>query len=172
MARKGASLSTRAVGFLVLCLTALVLFVLVHVRSFFHLTSLHDASAPAVGEPTSTQLRARLELLTGAMKDTSAKLQALEAKERAAGTRDEESAFAADAKPPPATTTSTGIDFSSSSSHSGSDGSSAAGPPAQTRQTGHPKAYFASSGFHGHPILTLSDEELRSGYAVSDLMAW
>ena len=159
MARKGAS--TRVVGFLVLCAGGLLLFVLVHVRSFFHLQSLHDASAPAVGEPTSTQLRARLELLTNAVKDTSAKLQALEAKDReaaatvVAGKR-------ADAPPPPAEAANKPADARGASDRGASS----------KRQTGYPKGYSASSGFKGHPILTLSDEELRSGYAVSDLMAW
>jgi hypothetical protein len=102
-----------------------------------------------------------LELLTNAVKDTSAKLQALEAKDReaaatvVAGKRADAPAPAAEAANKPADTR----------------GASDRGA-ASKRQTGHPKGYSASSGFKGHPILTLSDEELRSGYAVSDLMAW
>ena len=160
MARKGAS--TRVVGFLVLIAGGLLLFTLVHVRSFFHLQSLHDASAPAVGEPTSTQLRARLELLTNAVKDTSAKLQALEAKDRAAAAATVVAGKRADAPAPAA---------EAANKPAAARGASDRGASTK-RQTGYPKGYSVSSGFKGHPILTLSDEELRSGYAVSDLMAW
>jgi len=166
-----------------------MMFAFLHIRSFSQLSNAHDAQNSQ--NVDSQQLRARLAELTNAVKINAEKLDALERKE-ALGTssssgsginpqktvtvsKPEASQFSSNRydrmhvalqTPKPDTTESTSTNNNSNNKDRAS--SESAGPPKSAPIL--PKTL--SVGYKNHPILTLSDEQLRHEYTVSDMMSW
>jgi len=156
-----------------------MMFAVVHIRSFFQLSNAHDAQNSQT--PESQKLRARLEQLTNAVKINSEKLDALERKEAlekssssvinlsqaVKATNPVNSRFASNrydrmhiALQSPKTDTTDSLPTKKKAS-SESNGLPKSAPVL-------PKSL--SMGYKNHPILTLTDEQLRHEYTVSDDM--
>ena len=166
-----------------------MMFAFLHIRSFSQLSNAHDAQSSQ--NVDSQKLRSRLEQLTNAVKINAEKLDALERKEAL-----EKSSSSSDINPPQAVTVSNPV----TSRFAGNrydrmhialqtpiktDTSTTESIPpnndnnnknkASSENNGVPKSppvlpKSLSMGYKNHPILTLTDEQLRHEYTVSDVI--
>ena len=167
------------------------MFAFLHIRSFSQLSNAHDAQSSQ--SANSQKLRSRLDQLTNAVKINAEKLDALERKEalgktgssflnqqkvvtesnpvastltaRFGGNRYDRMHVALQT---PKTDTTESSSTNNNSNNKNKANSESIGPPKSAPVL--PKSM--SMGYKNHPILTLSDEQLRHEYTVSDMMGW
>ena len=168
------------------------MFAFLHIRSFSQLSNAHDAQN--IHGADTQQLRQRLVQLTNAVKINSKKLDALEQKETV------EKTISSGINPPKAltesnpvlTTTTTRfagnrfdrmhvalktpkIDTTKSSvspNNNSKNKDRASGESSDAPKSAPVLPTSMSVGYKNHPILTLTDEQLRHEYTVSDMMGW
>ena len=165
------------------------MFAFLHIRSFSQLSNAHDAQN--IHGADTQQLRQRLEQLTNAVKINSEKLDALEQKETF------EKTISSSINPPKAVTESNPVLTTTTTRFASNrfdrmhvalktpkiDTTESASPNnnsknkdrASGESTSAPKSApvlptSMSVGYKNHPILTLTDEQLRHEYTVSDMM--
>ena len=163
-----------------------MMFAFLHIRSFSQLSHAHDAQNSQNAD--SQKLRARLEQLTNAVKINSEKLDALERKESL------EKSSSSDINPPQAVTVSNSVIsrfagnrydrmYIALQTPIKTDTTTTESIPpnnnnqnkASSESNGVPKSppvlpKSLSLGYKNHPILTLTDEQLRHEYTVSDVI--